>query len=153
MKKLNHKIVFHLLVNLLFAWPVLILGSYYGILGVLHGYIFNLVTVILCAILALFVHGPLTTRWISIAISCAFFTPKTALTKGYRFAMKDDGMLVDTNSKQCFFKIYFDDSQLRGGYIYLNNDAHNFKNGKLLEIVYYPRSKYIVAIRNVNDEK
>ena len=81
-------------------------------------------------------------RWCRIAFDVRFKDAEIVYTKSYRFAAREK---INDFSKLRYSKIYFDDDNLKKDFIYFGNEV--FKNGDLLEIVYYPKSRYIESIK------
>jgi hypothetical protein len=81
-------------------------------------------------------------RWCRIAFDVRFKDAEIICTKGYRFATREK---INVFFKPRYSKIYFDDDNLRKDFIYFGNEV--FRHGVLLEIVYYPKSRYIESIK------
>ena len=81
-------------------------------------------------------------RWCRIAFDVRFKDPEIVYTKSYRFAAREK---INDFFKPRYSKIYFDDDNLKKDYIYFGNEV--FSHGVLLEIVYYPKSRYIESIK------
>ena len=75
-----------------------------------------------------------------------FSKPQTMLTKGYRLMYREKAAAIFRDKKSPSYSVVlFNDNRLLGKYIYL--DTCHFETGVELEILYYPRSKYIVSIK------
>ena len=90
-------------------------------------------------------------KWLLIGLDVLFAKPKTIITKGYRSTERELIYILGNSrirpSKYFYSVIRFDDDQLKGKYI--SFDYPSFRHGEPLEIIYYPRSKYIVSIKYV----
>ena len=91
-------------------------------------------------------------KWLRILFAVKFSTPKTIITKGYRFAMRKRVYMLEKRGKLHYSSVRFSDDRLKGDYVYF--DEAVFRGGEPLEVTYYPRAKYIVDIKraNTNDE-
>jgi hypothetical protein len=73
--------------------------------------------------------------------------PISITTKGYRFALRQPVDIFLDIFNICYSEILFDDVRLKGKYVFF--DSSVFQHGERLEIVYYPRSKYIKSINRI----
>lgn len=87
--------------------------------------------------------------WLPIAFAVRFSKPKTITTKGYRSAYRMP--VSPRKTKHHYSVILFDDPNLKGKYYSL--DEALFRHGEELEIIYYPRSRYICSIQRIKDQK
>ena len=86
-----------------------------------------------------------TIMWIKIAYDIKFREPQVIYTKGYRFSKRE--YINDFSKKAIYSRVFFDDKNLKKDYFYFQSDV--FRHGELLELIYYPRSRYIESIKRV----
>lgn len=87
-------------------------------------------------------------RWLMFLFDKVLGRTITVKTKGYRFALKERVYMLDLTKKLCYSEILFDDSNLKGKFVLLDDNA-TFKHGDLLEITYYKNSKVIKSITRI----
>ena len=91
-----------------------------------------------------------TFKWLRILFDKMFSKPQTMLTKGYRLMYREKAAAIFRDKKSPSYSVVlFNDNRLLGKYIYL--DTFHFEAGVELEILYYPRSKYIVSIKQAEN--
>ena len=114
--------------------------------------VFSTVVIIICSL------SPIcnTFFWLRVAYDIKFSEPQKTVTKGYSNYYNKDlyDFLYRFKSYSarkyiCFYsKIRFDDKRLIGWFVYF--DQPTFKHGEPIEVVYYPRSKYIKSISRLD---
>ena len=93
---------------------------------------------------------PRSVRWLRIIFDVVLNKPQIAYTKGFRFAKRE--YINDFSKKALYSEVYFDDKMLKKNKEYVYFEVCTFKHGELLEIIYYPKSRYIKSLRRVNNE-
>ena len=90
---------------------------------------------------------PNTCRWLLVLFDVVFSTPKTTVTKGFRYALREESNVSRRFTKH-FSVISFDDKKLNGEFYYF--DAVAFRHGEEIEVTYYPRSKFIKKMKRIS---
>ena len=140
--------ILHIFLDFLGMWGLVILGI--GL--VIHfrdGTWFTIIPLVLFLTPLPFIL-PRSIRWLRIIFDVARNKPQITYTKGFRFAKRE---YINYFSKKALYsEVYFDDKTLKKNKEYVYFDLCAFRQGELLEIVYYPKSRYIKSIRRVNNE-
>ena len=131
----------HIIVDIVTMWTFVVLAIYLGI-AVSKIYIFFAFPLVIW----FFVR---TLKWLRIAFDVFFSTPLTISTKGFRFSYRDRIYALDITKTLFYSVVMFDDAKLKGKYVYL--ETAMFCHGEILEITYYPKSKYIKSIKKLQN--
>ena len=146
----------HILFSLLIDWFLLSAGVFFSVVSILAADVYRSIVAVLVSVILLCDTFIKTFVWGRIVFCVIFSKPTTIITKGYRYS---EGCTVyfpvdsrfGRSNKFYYSKIYFDDKRFKRncGYIFLENRL--FRNGNPLEVIYYPRVKYIKSIRKLTD--
>ena len=133
------KFIVHIILDLIVGWALICGGIYFGLTW---SFLLLIYTIPLVCW-----YSARTFIWIRMAIDVLFSTPISITTKGYRFALRQRVYPLLLKSTFHYSEILFDDVRLKGKYVFFDNSV--FRHGEKLEIVYYPRSKYIKSIERI----
>ena len=140
---MKKKVILYLVVDLIGTW-ILIIGGIY--LGFVYSFMFHVWAPI---ILAWYIVR--TSRWIRILFNKIFSKPQVIRTKQIRYALRDPAaQIVNLEISPSYSVVRFNDKRLPGEYIYL--DECHYRTGEEVEVIYYPRSKYITKITKVDSD-
>lgn len=131
-----NKTILHILLDLAIEWLLIVAGITWGIKASIL-YIIGTIPLFLWS-------GNKTIRWARVGFDILFSKPRTEATKAYRYAYRERIYPFMPKSIWHYSIVKFNDINLKGDYIFLGEAL--FRGGVELEITYYPRSKYIVAI-------
>ena len=146
----------HILFSLLIDWFLLSSGVFLSVVSILAANIYGSIVAVLVSVILLCDTFISTFVWVRIVFCVIFSKPTTVITKGYRYregcpAYYHVNSRFGRSTKFNYSKIYFDDKRFKRncGYIFLENRL--FRNGEPIEVIYYPRAKYIKSIRKLTD--
>ena len=134
---MTRKIQLHIVLDLVIGWGLIAVGIYFGVTASILYIVYEIPLIIWYGIRAF--------MWLRILFDVFISKTETILTKGYRYSYRERVYPLIPKSRPRYSVILFDDVRLKGKYIYL--DEALFSGGVELEVIYYPRSKYIKEIK------
>ena len=115
------------------------------------GAFFNRLEAIALGTVCALIYIPDTFNWIRIFFAVKFTKPKTIVTRGI-FRLDRSSFAKYKNIDSYYTLLWFKDSQLRKRRYYYIEPVY-LRRGMLLEIVYYPKARFIKTITKLPIEK
>ena len=136
------KMKLHIVLDLVIGWMLICSAVYFGIV---RNFLF------LVFVLPLFIwYAVRTLKWLKIVFALMFTNPQVVKTKGYRYSYRERAYQLIPNTALRYSVLLFDDVALKGEYVFMGDSI--FRHGEKLEIIYYPRAKYIKSIVRLQDD-
>ena len=129
----------HIILDVLSMWTLIIVSLYVAVKWDVY-----MIFVYLPILTVWFAYR--TFKWALLLYDFIFSKPKTFITKGYRYAVRDRIYVLDLSKKIHYSKVYFDDQKIKC-LLFFSSDV--FQHGEALKVTYYPKSKLAIKIERL----
>ena len=140
---MKRKIVLCLVADLIVVWITLLIALYLGFVVTIMFHFWGAFILIWYIVR--------TFKWLRILFDKIFSKPVVIRTKQIRDVIRERvAPIVNSEISPSYSVVRFNDKSLPSKYIYF--DECHYKTGEEIEVIYYPRSKYITKITKVDSD-